>query len=584
MSTRPTSAPNSGPWLDLYAGSRLDWKQVEQGGQTTYYRPLGLVEGLFDHDGTDFCGRADLTAALTLELHTTLTPEELRRRITLAWTVLRLHHVLLSATAVSLEDLPINLNSSGLTLYRFFKVDQPRDAELEIEHATKHVAFLSDHFARVDLSDFRKHVINTDRAIDPREALSKLFVLPPEDMSPETRHLHCVFVMAHQIVDGMSAFRFMGHFTDLINLADGQLVERLTTLCSTSLTDRLPPAQESLYPPIPGSRARQRWFWAISRILRHTHRPPPPQLPAFVNPLRRPQPLTTPPSLDPQTYSPVLSYKSPPPLCTHHRRFTLSPEASRTLSDLCRANQISVGAGLFTLVALSMMHFHRIREPETALSKRGAFVGSFPVNPRPFLLVTNPSKTTVSPGLALGFSPDGISLPYLPPDLPLRPRFRLLGRLAQRQLRTYQKRRPELVTLGSHSPTQMIPQLYLSTLERMRDRLAPARRWSVDPQGAYPPSPPPPPPPSTCGVSSVGDQSTALMSPSRPGTLATFASVGSGVRARDSEFLVGCGGSGDHIWFGLSYDANVIDPLRVEEWVEVMRDMFESPDKERARL
>ena len=59
-----------------------------------------MVEGLFDVDGTDFEGRADLGMNLYVEFRTSLTEEYLTRRITKAWSVFRQKHVLLASRAV----------------------------------------------------------------------------------------------------------------------------------------------------------------------------------------------------------------------------------------------------------------------------------------------------------------------------------------------------------------------------------------------------------------------------------------------------------------------------------------------------
>lgn len=53
------------------------------------------------------------------------------------------------------------------------------------------------------------------------------------------------------------------------------------------MRQRLPPAQEDLYPAPPGNQARQRWFWAIARVL---HAIQAPSRDAVRSPLKRGSP------------------------------------------------------------------------------------------------------------------------------------------------------------------------------------------------------------------------------------------------------------------------------------------------------
>ena len=533
-----------------------------------------------------------MNAALSLEI-SQLDEKHLRQRILLAWAVLRVHHVLLAATAET--------RSNGDDAFdRYIVVRSMSSEHRALENAAAHAVFLEDHYPRVSKSDFHHHLLNSSRAVNVEKSLSKLFILPIEVTPEGSRLVHCIFVMAHQISDGMSLFRWASHFTRLMNSSTLDLTGQLRSMCSTSISPRLPPAQESLYPTPSGSRSYHRWSWLLSRILRHTRHAP---HPAFSNPLRRIEPLTTPPVFSSQTYSAALSYSSPPPLCTQILSFSLSTDASRNLSQHCSQLGVTIGAGLFTLVAMSMMMFHERINPHLDPHKSPSFVGSFPLNPRPFLAK---DTTDAEDSLILGFS-DGISLPYIPTDLPLVPRFRVLARLAHRQLRVYQKRKQtqtksDIEALGSRNPSQLIPHLYLNTLERFNNDLPPEKRMSIDPQGAYPASVSPTG--STCGVSSVGDRQSKLFSesiarviPAAPtirdeaddtksvdradneGLVATYRGMSSVVRARDGEFLVGTGGNRDALGFGISYDANMIDPELADEWVEVVKSLFE-PVKE----
>ena len=70
-------------------------------------------------------------------------------------------------------------------------------------------------------------------------------------------------------------FHWMSHLIQILNTPLPELEKNLSFLLTReNVLSRLPPAQEDLYPPVSGRLARQRWFWAIMRILRHV-RPAP---------------------------------------------------------------------------------------------------------------------------------------------------------------------------------------------------------------------------------------------------------------------------------------------------------------------
>lgn len=165
-------------WLDDYAGKRFEWQKTRIDGKTTYYRPLGLVELTFDADGRYNEGRADMNALLELEVKCELTLEELRQRISLAWTCLRCQHSLLQARAVAVSRR--QNKHSATEEDTCFAVDAWELAGLAIADAMQHIVFLQDHYTSVEPMDFWLHTQNTGRVIDPSKALAKLFVFPLE--------------------------------------------------------------------------------------------------------------------------------------------------------------------------------------------------------------------------------------------------------------------------------------------------------------------------------------------------------------------------------------------------------------------
>ena len=569
-------------WLNRYAKGHPRWRSLHWNGTLLHYRPLGIVEGFFDTDGTDYEGRADLNAHLILESRCCLSKDALRQRIRLAWAVLRTQHALLSAQALSGSDfLP---GSNGGSTDRYFVVEELQSAQKAVQDASNAMVFVEDHYPSVDVEDFYRHIMNTTRAIDSTRALAKLFFLPLEPLSHGKYRFQTILIAAHQITDGLTIYRWNSHLIDLLNLDTAELERQLASLCSISVLHRLPAAQEDLYPPIRGNQARQRWFWAVSRILRHTRRPPPP---SFPNPLRRAITLAQAMPMSPK-YSKILSYSKVPPLNSFNQEASLSPVATNNLRVLCRAAGASIGSGCFALVALVMMMLEERLHPSTQLSQRRPFVGSFPVNPRPFL--AGPPTTGVEDSLMLAFS-DGLALPFLPSELPVEGRFKLLARQADRQLRTFQKRRrsqEEEVHLGSRSPSQLIPSLYIGSVEREANKVPPERRQGINPQGAYPARQSETL--ATCGVSSVGSRASLIgagkydLEQLGKDFVADFRDFRSAVRVRDGEFLVGSAGDRDQLHFSVSYDGNAIDPAKVAVWKSLIEEALEPQEAQKSRL
>ncbi|KIW66062.1 hypothetical protein PV04_08269 [Phialophora macrospora] len=565
-------------WLEGYATCRYDWAPMST--RRAFYRRIGIVESLFNTDGTDFEGRADLTIHLHVEARAFLTPQALRARIWLVWSVMRQKHVLLSSRVATTHDVFPRCLVQDTPSDRFYVFEPSKDIDSMRDEAARHMVFVEDHYPHVNGDEFFVHTLNSSRHIDASQALSKLYVMPIGRGQGGLYQLHFMFIAGHEIVDGLTSMRWMSDFIDLLNRSENQLLLETQKLCATSPVERLPPAQESRYPPVSGSRARQRWAWLLSRILRHTRRAPPT---SFQNPLRRRAPLTKATALEPK-FSKVMDYSRTPPLNTYPLRALLSGASTKRLSRICRSARISIGSGCFALVAVVMMLLEERRNPAVPPHQRLPFVGSFPINPRPFLTGGAPT-TGKEDSLMLAFS-DGITLPFLPSDLDLEGRIRLLGKQAHRQLRQYQKRPRSLageeVRLGSRSPAQLIPLLYLNTMEYLERKSQPGRRrgWAI--QGAYPAQMGSP---ATCGVSSVGDRGSIISSgkydtskrPPQGGLVADFRNLETTVRARDGEFLVGVVGDKDCLRFGVSYDGCGIDPDLANEWKTIIESILDGP-------
>ena len=552
-------------WLDRYGSSEYQWRTFERNDRTTFYREIGLVEFFFDADGRYYEGRADMNAQLELEIRSSLSHHDFRERILFAWTCVRCQHLLLQAKALPGKDLFDREAAPGADV--FFAVDAPGSIIQAVEDSAKHLTFLSDHFDHVDPDDFWVHCQNTARILDPAKALSKVFVHNLEPTQNGCSSLKFLFVCAHQIWDGLATYTCFRDFVYLLNHPVPELRRRLLEMIEPAgVLQRLPPAQEQLYPPISGNKTRQRWFWLLTRILRHVRKP---LQAAFVNPLRRRHPRTVAIPLSP-VYAPVLDYNTPPLLNTFPCPAKASLKATQRLHRLCKEAHASVGAGIFALAALLMMEFYERREPNVRLSERRPFISGFPLNPRAFF------DYHVEPdSLMLAFC-DGISLPFLPSHLDLDGRIRLLARQAHRQLAVYQKRADPkrdsvgLQYMGSRGAGRMLQIQYLGSVERMDFQLPEHLRKGVNPQGAYPARPNGSS--QTCGVSSVGSRKPLI----EPGTydlsgesrefVADHRSIVQTVRPRDGEFLVGVGGSDTGLFLDASVDGNSMDPVLVEDW------------------
>ncbi|KZM28012.1 uncharacterized protein EKO05_0002047 [Ascochyta rabiei] len=558
-------------WLDRYAAGFHTWMTcVGRDGQTAFQRPLGLVETSFDSDGAYYGGRADMTGTLSCEVRHVLSAHDFRRRVAAAWACLRLRHVLL---------LSRRCEDGGL---RCFRVDVPRSVEEAVRDVEESTTWVGEWYGEVDECELHEHALNVARVVEPEECLSKLLVLPLQRLpGGKTYQLRFLIVMAHQISDGLSAYGWFKDFIRILNLPAVAMEEEIKAcLHPDAVRARLPPAQEDLYPRILGNKARQRWIWAIIRVLRHVKKTPPP---TFPNPLYRAHRLSEPVALEP-IYSKLFSYRGDnmPPLSTGHLTATLSPAASARLITLCRAAKLSIGAGCFALAGLAMMDTHAAQhlDPSTPPTQIPAMTASFPLNPRAFFADPPPAESCM-----LAFS-DGIVLPFLPATLPIEPRFRLAARTANRELRAYQKR---LRTTGGgrvsagldrHSPARLLAAGYVSQIERGGSKLpADRRRGFASPQGQLQASGGFA---ATCGVSSVG----SLKGYFRPGEydladetkdfVVDYRGLRMGVRARDGEFLVGSSTDAEgRVGFGVSYDMNAIDRKTAERWAETITGLLE---------
>jgi hypothetical protein len=563
---------SSSHWLNRYANNAHAWNVTSSDNATrSFRRPIGIVESFFDNDGVHYGGRADMTATLMLEIRHSLSKNDLRKRVAAAWTLLRLKHV-------SLMSRTEDDSNNGK---KCFVVDVPNSSPEALQAVEKNVVWLEDFGfdEMLGYEDLHHHALNVGRIIRPEECLSKLHVLPLKPGRNGTFELRFLVVIAHQISDGLSAYNWFSHFIRILNTPLSSTLSQInTSIHPDEIKAKLPPAQEDLYPPVSGSLARQRWFWAIVRVLRHVQKTMPP---TFTNPLRREKRLEGPIPLPP-TYDGIFDYDPAnlPPMSTAHISATLSPSASARLVKLCRNINVSIGAGCFALAGLSMMTMHSLRYPNNPCPSE-AMGASFPLNPRAFFASNPPAESCM-----LAFS-EGILMPFLPPSLPVEARFKLIAKHANRELRVYQKRLKDgsqaLGMFDKHSPARLLATGYVAQMERVEDRLPKDRKTGSTPQGVLKPNlgkfg-------ATCGVSSVGSVKAYFkigeydLDDQTKDFVADYRGLKMGVRARDNEFLIGSSTGADGcVGFGVSYDENAISQEVAQKWADTIKGLLEPVD------
>lgn len=578
-------------WLRQYATEYHTWKQAkpdEASGALVLYRPLGVVESSFDGDGIHYEGRADINLAISMDIKTNMSTAALKRHVLLAWTCLRLRHTLLCATATTAQ--PFMDDETVQKGTRFLVLWQPTTFEDILCSTESMVTFLDNYYSNVDSRELYVHAQNTARTFDPEKTLHRLFMLPLERKDDNTLTLKFLCVFAHSIADGLTNMVWTIDFMRLLNQRSQALEDSIRPLMAT-INERLMLPQEDLYQQVSNSVARQRWFWAITVVLGHVQKPLPA---AFQNPLRftqGPKKAIRPAN---RVFERVLDYSKVPPLNSGNVRAVIRKEGTQRLHRLCRKAGCSIGAGIFVLVAIVMMELYEARFPDVPLDERLPFLGSFPVNPRPFF-----QHTAEPDSMMLAFS-DGVLLPFLSSRLDLDGRIKLLVRAAQRQLSRYQKRPAGQTTtvsgmleyMGPRGAGRVVPMNYLDVIERRNSKLPPHLQRKVEYQKHLPKQPNATL--ATCGVSSVGkthpafgpgqyDLDRPLAAGGGGGDLvADLREISFGVRPRDGEFLVGVFGTDESISATVSYDACAIDPAWADVWKEKFETLLEGSD--RARL
>ncbi|KAK6388261.1 hypothetical protein LTR95_019738, partial [Oleoguttula sp. CCFEE 5521] len=242
-------------WLDLYGNKEhYRWQSSLHDGRTIYHRPLGLVELTFDTDGRYYEGRADMNIRLDLSIYTTLSKDALHDRVRLVWATLGCQNPLIRSRAVKRATWMPYAVGSDQDVY--FAVNLPSSAQDAIAQTRESVIFLGDHFTDVDAFDFYLHAQNSARVVDAERCLMKLFVFPVDVQCTDETMLRFALIGSHQIQDGLSNHVWLQEFIKLLNLPCSDLMSQLKgAIHPVQWETSLPLPQESLYPPVSGSRA-----------------------------------------------------------------------------------------------------------------------------------------------------------------------------------------------------------------------------------------------------------------------------------------------------------------------------------------
>jgi len=180
-------------WLDQYASGYHAWQSaVDEDSRPCFYRPLGLVERGFDLDGHGYEGRADINATLELDISTTCTLEQIKERILLAWTALRLHHVLLLSKAVFRQPF---MRSAHEAPKRYYLVHFPESLKHAKTQARECLTFLEGTQVSFDLADFFHHAQNVARIVEPTKAMAELFIAPLSSTGQRKQRIKLLLVM-----------------------------------------------------------------------------------------------------------------------------------------------------------------------------------------------------------------------------------------------------------------------------------------------------------------------------------------------------------------------------------------------------
>ncbi|GAA6052867.1 hypothetical protein JCM3770_004385 [Rhodotorula araucariae] len=380
-------------------------------------RPLGVLEAKFDKASqTD--GQSDTFVRLALSLDALCASDSavFLSRLLLAWAALRAKHPLLACTV---RDAPERMQASiPLVQMREFALLPPVDADEALHRALRtllvHSADAGESVQAATDEVQDRLVLNGPRVLLDDECLARLVVVRGGAMHSE---LGFLLVISHVISDGLSVFKLVNElftiasspalpsppttapFLSLASVLDGaarpapwRLPSKPVAAWQLVLPAQLPLANEEHYPPLPLSispapstipaqptenphstaslpathdlpppAARQRWLWAITRVV--------------IMARQRNFPRTL--------YFPRLPHSVPPPQARNRwPSLRFERETSQRMIRFSKANGVSPSMLLYSLISLSVSRiFARVHARE----EYRPIVLGFPFSARPFL-------------------------------------------------------------------------------------------------------------------------------------------------------------------------------------------------------
>ncbi|KAK4056776.1 hypothetical protein OIO90_002328 [Microbotryomycetes sp. JL221] len=297
----------------LYGSNCASWhlERIESSENQTFerfVRPLGILEYKFDQAALKQ-GMSDTFLRIKVNCQSSESLE-LIERFKVAWCRLRQTRPLLACTIHDVDDelLETDQNRSNWTWLpyakkREFRFQIQHSEQERIQQALKTIDIRQTNYDPIEIANGiqTNEVLNGPRSLlDQETCLAKLLIVQ-DTRQHVSSHSHQLFlVVAHAISDGLSVLSTVRELFDFVS--QGLKLDDVSQSLEDQL-DRLPPSTEALYLPLPlaseqevasvpirnvpklegldlagqvkslnertyknPTMARQRWFWAISRL------------------------------------------------------------------------------------------------------------------------------------------------------------------------------------------------------------------------------------------------------------------------------------------------------------------------------
>ncbi|GAA5959294.1 hypothetical protein JCM21900_003918 [Sporobolomyces salmonicolor] len=425
-------------------------ERADRPPRARFVRPLGVLEAKFD-DASQRQGQSDTFLRLKVSLPASVDDGDVQcafvARLSLAWANLRASHPLLATTV---RDAP-HVETIPMCRTREFQYEPPASTEDALRRAQKTILKVDAAASQLDaaMDDLQgQHILNGERVLLDQSTMARLVLVVEQDPT----ELGFFLLISHIISDGLSVFRLVNELFSLVaspDLPTPATSPHLLTVDAflagsrdspawevpgvvarpwvsmpppDEVLRRLPLATEDHFPNIPlsssvhssstpqpteapadtephlsaphapPSAARQRWFWAITRIL------------ILLRQRRFPRSL----------HFPRLAYPSPPVQANTRWPFLrFNKASSASMIRFCKRNSLSPSMLLYAILSMSLANaFAKIHPHEPY---RPVLIG-FPFSARPFLEPVATPSSDPSSDCAIRITFGTIHLPNIPQD------------------------------------------------------------------------------------------------------------------------------------------------------------------------